>query len=365
MKKILLSLALILPVQLWAQANIEVINIENPAVEAYMLDEAYHKSDDPNMSIIYQFSESERFKSMQKRLDIPRGKDVTWKATLSPERIKYFMITLSTKPNLTDSMTYFTKDGKETSYTLRNMYPNRTYYYSVVQVPNNTMDDMAEVASGTFRTTGQVRMMYIEGARNVRDMGGWMTQFGVPIKYGRMYRSAHLDKLTPAAVHEYFDNQRLRAELDLRGSFKKEPHLSESKISPNVQFHRIVSDAYNLTSQSSVNAANVTWIIQRLREGKVIDWHCGVGCDRCGTVSFLIGGVLGMSEIDLGRDFEFSCFSGHKRPRNKEGFSRMFPYIKKQGPAGDLAQCFYNYLVKAGVKKEDLDFLRAYMLDYR
>ena len=356
MRRIFLALLAGIALCGWAQ-EVEVFNIENPAVRAYMLDEAYHKTDDSDLSIIFDF-----VKKDGARQDIPNGKEITWEATISADKIRHFEITLSTNEDFSDSLTYFTKDGAATSYTLRNMYPNRTYFYRVVQVPKDGSLSYDELAWGTFKTTGQVRMMFIEGARNVRDMGGWMTSFGKPIQYGKMYRSGHLDRLTPAAVHEFCDNQHLSAEHDLRGSMRKEPKLTASRVRSDIFYHRIVSDAYNLTSKSAINAENISWIIKCLRENRVIDWHCSVGCDRCGTVSFLIGGVLGMNEVDLTRDYELSCFAGFDKPRNHAGFRRMLPYIKKFGPADDLAQCFYNYLVQSGVKSEDLDYLREVMV---
>ena len=98
-----------------------------------------------------------------------------------------------------------------------------------------------------------------------------------------------------------------------------------------------------------------------MREGKNVNWHCAIGCDRCGTLSFLIEGLLGVNEIDLGRDYELSSFKNHKRPRGH--VSGWIKYIKTFGGEGDnLAQCFYNYWLSIGASREDMNYLITEML---
>lgn len=344
---------------LWAQTSIEVVNIEHPALQAYMADSTYFYYDDCDVSVITQYADSDVYGP---HLDWPQGKTITWQRIANVEHITEIRITLSNNLDFTDSLTYF-PDPSATSYTLYNFLPNLTYYYKAEERHLDGTSSL--VTSGVFRTVGQVRMMRIEGASNVRDIGGWPTQFGVPIKYGIMYRSGHLDEVSPASNHDFIDNWHLGAELDLRGLFKNEPHLSKSQLREKFPFIRIAVDSYGLESQRKVYVRSLRWIINRLREGKVVDWHCGVGCDRCGTLSFLIEGVLGVSEVDLCRDYELSCFKGHKRPRGHVGFRKVLPFIKKQGPKDDLAQCFYNYWLDSGMTIKELNFLREKMLDYK
>jgi len=197
----------------------------------------------------------------------------------------------------------------------------------------------------------------------VRDIGGWPTSFGVPIRYGKLFRSAHLDEVTPEGYHDLVENLNVTAELDLRGLFRREPHLKASRMGENIDFIRIVADSYGLSSQCEKYAQALIWIISRLREGKSVDWHCGVGCDRCGTLSFLIEGVLGMSEVDLCRDYELSSLKGHKRYRGHVGFRKLLPWMKNHWPDTDLTQCFYNYWIESGVSEADIEYLRSVMLE--
>ena len=356
MKQIILSLIMLVSCPIWAQTSIEVVNIEHPALQAYLADSTYYFNDDIDVSVIDRYADKELYGP---HLDWPQGKTLTWTPVASPDRIAEIRITLSEDIDFSDSLTYFPKTDA-TSFTIYNFIPNRTYYYRAEELHLDGTSSL--ITSGVFRTVGQVRMMRIEGADNVRDIGGWPTQFGVPIKYGKLYRSGHLDEVSPASYHDFVENWHLGAEVDLRGLFKNEPHLSASKLGSQVKFTRVVSDSYALESQRKQYVRSLRWIIFQMRQGKVVDWHCGVGCDRCGTLSFLIEGVLGVSEIDLCRDYEISCFRGHKRPRGHVGFRKLLPFIKKQGPKDNLAQCFYNYWLDSGMTINELNYLRQEML---
>ena len=358
-KKIFLVISSLLVASLLrAQIDLEVINIEHPALQAYMADSTYHYNDSIDVTVITKYANKELYGT---HLDRPQGKTLTWTPTTAANKIAEIRITLSEREDLCDSITCKPSANNVSSYTIRNLFPNRTYYYKAEEIHHD--GSVALLAEGAFRTEGQVRMIHVDGASNVRDIGGWNTQFGVPIKYGILYRSGHMDTVSPAGYHDFVENMGVTAELDLRGLFRKEPHLKQSKLSDSIVFTRIVADSYALSSQREVYARCLNWIIERLKEGRIVNWHCGVGCDRCGTLSFLIEGVLGMNEIDLCRDYELSCFRGHKRYRGHVGFRKMLPFIKKQGPEDDLAQCFYNYWIESGVSAENLEYLRSVMLD--
>lgn len=335
--------------------QIEVVNIMHPLLQAYMEDSAYYSNASMDTSVIAQYYQPEQ----GIRLDHPQGKRVEWHTTLSSDQLSSVLISLSETPNYEEAQTFYPPSVKDTTYTIINLFPYRHYYYKVEEISQK--NDTLLLTRGVFRTVGQVRMIRVDGARNVRDIGGWPTQFDIPIRYGLLYRSGRLDNVTPTGIHLFKDNLNVRAELDLRSESK----LKASPLGKDVSFIRLVSDSYTGYLQKGKKrlGEDVTWIINRLREGKSVNWHCAVGCDRCGTLSFLIEGVLGVSAIDLCRDYELSCFAGHKRYRSHKGFRTMIPWIQRFGPKDDLALCFFNYLVEAGVSRDDLHFLRSIMLD--
>ena len=360
--KILFFVLAFAAMQVCAQDEIEVINIMNPALQAYMADSTYYRDSDYSNSVVKNYVGREKYGT---GLDRPQGKVVNWTLTSPSQDVAEVRITLSESKNYGNAITYSPSFGKKDTYTIRNLFPDRTYYYKVDEIKKDST--VTQLGAGVFRTEGQVRMMYVDGAHNVRDIGGWPTSFGVPIKYGILYRSGNLDRVTKEGIHDFVENMGVRAELDLRGESK----LHSSALGADVDFIRIINDSYvGAVASGKYRQAYVEdfkWIVARMREGKSVDWHCAVGCDRCGTLTYLIEGLLGVSEIDLARDYELSSFRGHKRYRSHAGFRKLTPYMRsKWAPKDkedyDLAECFYNYWIASGVSAEDIDYMRKVML---
>lgn len=357
-RKLFFLFALLLACQMFAQEDIEVINIENKAVQDYMADAAstYANNADYRMSVITKYNDSNKY---GKKLYWPQGKEVTWTSSVPVEEISEIRITVSGNKYFRDSVTHNPDDNSATSFVIRNMLPNRTYYYKVEEFHND--GTITEMANGVFRTIGQVRMIQVRNSTNVRDIGGWNTQYGVPVKYGRLYRSASLEKTTANGRHDFVDNLGVVAELDLRHEVKK----TSSCLGPDINYLRMDHGAYlsGMQKKSRVYVRDLNWIIDRLYEGKNVDWHCAIGCDRCGTLSFLIEGLLGLSELDLCRDYELSTFSLSKNnKRQRSPLKSMISYIKTFGPDDDLAQCFFNYWVSIGMRRGDLNYFLYEML---
>lgn len=362
MKQTYLLLAFVLSmlsVTALAQKNeeIEVVNIENPAVRAYMADSTYNVDKNFANSVITKYKNEALYGD---NLDWPAGKLVTWTPTTVADSIADVVVLVSeTKNNFKHAMTYYPDSKNDTCFVIRNSIPGHTYFYKVEEIRiDNTK---RRLAKGAFRAEGQVRMIQARGAHNIRDIGGWPTQYGVPIQYGHLYRSASLDVIKPSGRHDLFDNLGIMAELDLRGEAK----LTESKLGPEADY---LLAPLNISMKAIVEEQAtfkkyLTWIIERMREGKAVDWHCAIGCDRCGMVSFLIEGLLGMYEDDLGRDFELSTLAWQKFTRKRSTVKSMLTQICQYGPADDLAQCFYNYWLDAGMEEDDLCYFLSVMLD--
>jgi protein tyrosine/serine phosphatase len=64
--------------------------------------------------------------------------------------------------------------------------------------------------------TTQTRWIELDGAVNVRDLGGLATTDGLATRFGRLLRSDNLQDLTPADVHRLLGDLALRHVIDLR-----------------------------------------------------------------------------------------------------------------------------------------------------
>ena len=355
---ILAALCLAFGICIWSQDNIEVINIENRAVQEYMADaqRTYTSNSDYRVSVITKYNNSSVYGT---KLYWPQGKEVSWTPTTVAANINELRITLSENENYTDSVTFHPDEKSASTYVIRNMLPNRVYYYKVEEyLYNGTVNLMA---SGVFRTIGQVRMIQVRNCSNIRDLGGWATQYGVPIKYGRLFRSASLDRITAEGKHDFVENMHVVAELDLR----HETNRTTSALGADKDYLRMKHEAgmKGIQNYTKVYVQDLNWIVDRLYEEKNVDWHCAIGCDRCGTLSFLIEGLLGMNELDLCRDYELSTLSlGRNNKRTRGIMKGMIGYIKTFGPADNLALCFYNYWLSIGMNKGELNYFITEML---
>ncbi len=363
MRKITLFLVLLIAYQAIAQDNqdnIEVVNIENQAVQDYMTEteNLYRSNSDYRVSVITKYNTNPKY---GKNLHWPQGKKVKWNATTPASSIKEIRITASENEDYSDAYTFNPDSKAVNSYEIRNLLPNRTYYYKVEEFLND--GTVNEKAHGVFRTEGQVRMIQFRNNANVRDIGGWNTQYGCPVKYGRLYRSGSLERKTANGRHDFVDNLKVVAELDLRHETKR----NSSCLGSDIDYLRIPHTAgiKGIRDNQGDYLKDLKWIIARLKEDKNVDWHCAIGCDRCGTVSFLIEGLLGLDEVDLCRDYELSTFSLGKTNKRVRGHLKgMISYIRTFGSDDDnLARCFYKYWLKIGMSKEELDYFLDTMLD--
>ena len=357
-KNLILLFAVMVAFQLWAQDTIEVVNIENRAVRDYMADaqRTYTQNDDYKVSVVTKYNNSDIY---GKKLYWPNGKLVTWEPTVPPEEIKEILITVGEREDYKGAYTFNPDENDVSSYMIRNLLPNRLYYYKVEEIRVDGM--VTQMAHGKFRTEGQVRMIQVRNNSNIRDLGGWPTQYGVPVKYGRLYRSGSLERTTRQGRHDFVDNLGVVAELDLRHEVKR----TTSCLGEDKDYLRISHGMYlsGIKEKNDVYVTDLRWVIMRLHEGKNVDWHCAIGCDRCGTLSFLVEGLLGLSELDLCRDYELSTFSlSRKNKRVRSPLKSMLNHIRTYGPKDDLAKCFYNYWLSIGMEKRELDYFLHIML---
>ena len=95
-------------------------------------------------------------------------------------------------------------------------------------------------------------------------------------------------------------------------------------------------------------------------------FHCQGGCDRTGTLSFLLLGLLGVSESDLAREYELSSFSaiGAGRVRNSTvyGYSAKVTALKAYA-GSTLTEKFVDFAeTGCGVSAETISSFRGLML---
>ena len=135
-------------------------------------------------------------------------------------------------------------------------------------------------------------------------------------------------------------NAGIRAELDLRSSGQAHYNYASFAIKENNKYD---ADFTNIATTSArmwqfdkddSNIKAIKWVIGELKAGKPVFYHCQNGADRTGTIGFLIGALLGMSESDLAKDYELTTFCQEAAVAfdpTEVGFARLRNYEGKKG----------------------------------
>jgi len=181
----------------------------------------------------------------------------------------------------------------------------------------STMSVFAQVADSTKRK------VYLQGAANFRDVGGYKTTDGRQVKWGKIYRSADLSKLTDADLVQ-LKSRKIAYDVDLRG--KQEAQDAPDKLNPGMDYilcpagsdsvSTIVRDLAAGKSGDSIMTAfygSTRYFADRykpffgklleLPEDKSLVFHCTAGKDRTGIGSALFLYTLGVPYNTIVEDY--------------------------------------------------------------
>lgn len=208
------------------------------------------------------------------------------------------------------------------------------------------------------------------------------------IKYGLYFRGGELDG--QGQILEDYDHQVLKNVLKIKDvlDFRAAGTASKTPIIDAV-YHSIplysmvgVYDRNNPSlDKSKLNnyKACLKVLLNCLADGHPVYTHCQGGCDRSNTMSFLIMGVLEVSENDLALDYELSSFAQGARYayngtggmiRSREPLTNQYhnnyknaiEYIKALD-GYTLRDKFENFWInELGANIQQINELREYML---
>lgn len=408
MKKLFIFSALLLSVLniSWAQ-DLQVVDLENQVVRQYMRHGPYSGF---GTEASY-FDNKEEFPS-RFAWDKPESFSISWKGDADDS----YTVTLYESRNpKKKGRTVLTEQVNGTGYRMTNLIPQRYYTYKVKK-------GSRKVLKGRFRTEGLVRMLDIKDCVNARDMGGWSTIDGRRVKYGLLFRTGSIDgeyhgdsgdncpgarcrnPLHEAAQSQVGDPARytlhdesvsalrfigIDADLDLRGvtgegmwgnqCMAHTRSLGQSKI-PGADFGQIMTDiALHNPFDDPAIVRDVDWIIQELRKGRHVAFHCRSGADRTGAVAMIIEALLGVRGGDIALDYELTSLSSEGTGQTRSAksvltggygfYGRGFTTIDVDEPDPDkrLQKQAYTYLNSAfeeySVSAADLDWFISFMLE--
>ncbi|APX71555.1 tyrosine-protein phosphatase [Companilactobacillus allii] len=185
------------------------------------------------------------------------------------------------------------------------------------------------------------RLIQLDGTFNTRDLGGYKTEDGRMVKWGRLYRSDDLYTLTPADVQWFVDNH-LTTIIDFR-NINERINRPDKKI-PDTEYYVLSPDddtAAMASADLKSDKRKIDKLIARKKQGTldlsvdglkesmiklvrdpkaqelyrhvldlhiarldaVVLQHCRGGKDRTGYGSALVLFALGVSEQDVIKDY--------------------------------------------------------------
>lgn len=300
------------------------------------------------------------------RADIPVPYTVKWPYNENAMRTT---VAFDTKPIGTAN--YYTLRTYDVTglnkFPLYNLIPGTTYYYKVTHVMAD--GSLVEAKSSNFTTSSVPwRLLYINGTQNVRDLGGWMGLNGKKIKYGRIIRGAALSDSSSPDLIVTGKGRLALADLKIQAELNLGAIDTETSIAANCAYKKIgygnYADAVVTASARAQFKEALEWIVACLggtlnqsglpQVERNIYMHCQGGCDRTGTLAFLLLGLLGVSESDLAKEYELSSFSviGLGRLRNTVKAVDVYDYSGmvaaiKQYPGSTIADKFYSFATNA------------------
>lgn len=208
-----------------------------------------------------------------------------------------------------------------------------------------------------------------EEAWNVRDLGGWACDGGT-VKYGLLIRGGRISSADRAVL---VDQLSVQHEIDLRGKEGRDPSdgdvATESPLGSDVWF--TIADkaaSYTLTPVE-------TWqlylrcVFDAVTHREPVYFHCTAGADRTGTLACVLEGLLGLSQSDIDKDYELTCFySGTgtdalARRRNESDWKGLINAINAVSGDTFRDKCVHFAVGTCGMSMADINAFRAAMID--
>lgn len=169
----------------------------------------------------------------------------------------------------------------------------------------------------------------VEGAVNLRDVGGYRTRDGRVVRHGRIYRSGMMHTITPAGLTTLRDVLGVRTVVDLRNAqeleadgvspfrdygiaWRNAPIGGETVTTPEERRERVKAYVANnvdwcesYVNMTRRNAAAFRDLFEAMAdgEGTPLVFHCSGGRDRTGVGAALLLSSLGVDDETIARDY--------------------------------------------------------------
>jgi|EP01037_Dinobryon_pediforme_P008349 protein-tyrosine phosphatase len=211
------------------------------------------------------------------------------------------------------------------------------------------------------------RHVVLQGVANFRDLGGYATADGHHVKWGKIYRSADISKLTADDL-EVLRKLNITYDVDLRGH--QESAQAPDKLNPNTDYILCPAGSDSLSTMmqglSKVKGkkqadslfiadfyGKTTYLTDRYKPffGKLINlpadqslvFHCTAGKDRTGIGAALFLYSLGVPYKTIVADYTATNY--YRKDENEKASKSMVTYMHlDKDVAGEMMLAKKEYL---------------------
>jgi len=236
--------------------------------------------------------------------------------------------------------------------------------------PVNTMNDSMveyEQVMNAMENNDENRLLPLEKGRNFRELGGYKTIDGKTIKWGKLFRSGVLSKLTDSD-YQYLESKGIKTIVDFRDNNERATEVTEWKagdveiiskdygqvldmkkfakalMDPNLDEQKATMlFAKMYPSLTETQTDNYTAMFNRLSttdDGLL--FHCTAGKDRTGVAGVLILTALGVDKETAIQDYLLS--EQYLDPKE------LFHVPKNMSPEQEKMYTFFSQLPEDIIK---------------
>ncbi len=187
------------------------------------------------------------------------------------------------------------------------------------------------VLDGAVVATAARRLLPLEGGRNFRDLGGYRTSDGRQVRWGRVFRSGTMHKLT-AGDYEYLGKLGIATVCDYRSEAERQREptrwsttgaqyltFPDPRETAGSSFMTVFKDpeitpdkvanamAAGYASIAKQHAPAYAAMFDRLAAGEIpLAFNCSAGKDRAGLSAALLLSALGVPRDTVVKDYALS-----------------------------------------------------------
>ncbi len=258
----------------------------------------------------------------------------------------------------------YSLSSDETKVDVYHLKTNTQYYYRIdISLSNGTQTSV----SGRFKTADTPRFLSVDGVRNMRDIGGYKTLNGKTVRQGMLYRSTELDgkveprfTITSKGRDDMLSVLGIRTDMDLRSATDNPDGTDALGVGVKHNYYGAPMYSGVFTEEGKAAIRKIFADLADKNNYPVL-MHCTHGMDRTGTVCYLLEAVLGMSEEDMMKEYQFSSLCHG----NLWGLNEMNEFIGRlKAYDGDTIQKkAENYLISTGVTEAEIAAIREIYLE--